>query len=70
MKNSITVILNDNLNKNKSGFLNKNNNKKNIKTLSKAFNLNIIKNIYGQKVKLSLYKKNKKIKNFNVNFNK
>lgn len=70
MQHNILTIINDNLNKNKSGFNNNISTKKNNKILRKVLDINIIKNINSKKVTFSLYKKNKKIKNLNVNFTK
>jgi hypothetical protein len=70
MQHNILTIINDNLNKNKSGFNNNISTKKNNKILRKVLNISIIKNINSKKVTFSLYKKNKKIKNLNVNFTK
>lgn len=70
MKNLFLNNININLNKNKSGFINKNTSKKNDKLLKKIFSLNIITNVNDKNVKFSLFKHNKKIKKVNDNFNK
>lgn len=70
MKNLFLNNININLNKNKSGFINKKTSKKNNKLLKKMFFLNIITNVDAKNIKFSLFKHNKKIKKVDDNFNK